>query len=120
MSVSLDPDESLAQVEADVRRSDERAARMPAFEAALSRVRGDASSPGRDIHVQVDATGRVVGLRLSETAVSRGSRRLSADILTVIRAAERSAQNAALEAVSDLLGAEDPITEQLRSTGTAG
>jgi len=120
VGVSLDPDESLAQVEADVRRSDQRAAQMPAFEALVASVRGEAFSAARDLHVQVDSTGRVVALRIADSALARGARRLSQDLLAVIRAAEGDAQRATIEAVTGLLGPDDPIIEQLTSTGAAG
>jgi DNA-binding protein YbaB len=116
-SVYLDPDEALAQVEADVRRSDARAAQMPAFEAAIAQVRGKASSKNRDIIVQVDSAGRVVELRLTDHALSRGAQRLSYELMATIRDAEADVQQKTLAAVSDLLGADDPIVAQL---GTAG
>lgn len=92
---------------------------MPAFEAALAQARGDAVSPRRDIHVQVDSTGRVVSLTIAEAALGRGARRLSQDLVTVIRAAEADARRTTLESVERLLGADDPITQQLRSAGPA-
>ncbi|MEV7692956.1 YbaB/EbfC family nucleoid-associated protein [Microbacterium sp. NPDC089189] len=113
--MSLDPDESLAQIEEDVRRSNERAAQMPAFEAAIAAVRGSASSPARDVYVQVDGQGRVQSLRLGETALARGAQRLASDIIAVIVAAEKDAQTATLDAVTELLGPTDPILEQLRT-----
>jgi hypothetical protein len=117
--VSLDPDESLARVTADARRSEERAAKMPAFEAAIAEVRGQAVTPRRDIYVDVDSTGRVVSLRIAEPALARGAARLSQELLTLIRAAEADARRVTLESVEQLLGADDPITEQLRSAGLA-
>jgi hypothetical protein len=111
--VYLDPDEALAQVEDDVRRSDERAAKMPAFEAAVAAVRGKAVSPTGDIVVVVDSAGRVLELRVTDHALKRGGSRVSHDLLTTIRAAEATAQKATLQAVSDLLGSDDPITTQL-------
>lgn len=115
----LDPEESFAQVEADVRRSEARAAQMPTFEAALAGVRGVGRSRGRDIVTQVDSAGRVVDLRLSEAALARGSQRLSAEILATIRQAEADARESTLRAVTDLLGADDPIVAQLRDDSLA-
>ena len=109
----LDPDEALAQVDADVRRSDARAAQMPAFEAAITGARGRAASKNRDIVVQVDSAGRVIDLRITDAALSRGAQRLSYELLTTIRAAEEDVQAKTLAAVSDLLGADDPIVAQL-------
>ncbi|MBZ4487197.1 hypothetical protein LQ938_00060 [Microbacterium sp. cx-55] len=115
--VYADPDEVLARVEADARRSEERAAKMPAFEAALAQVRGEAVSPRRDIRLEVDSTGRVTALRISEPALGRGAQRLSHEILGLIRAAEADSRRATLESVEQLLGPDDPITRQLRSAG---
>lgn len=113
--VYADPDEVIARVEADARRSDERAAKMPAFEAALAQVKGEAVSPRRDMRVEVDSTGRVVALRIAEPALTRGAQRLSQEVLALIRAAEADARRATLESVEQLLGPDDPITRQLRS-----
>lgn len=92
---------------------------MPAFEAALANARGKASSPSRDILVQVDSTGRVVDLRLTEAALARGAKRLTHELLATIRSAEEDARTSTLRAVGDLLGDDDPIVEQLRATGSA-
>lgn len=113
--VYADPDEVIARVEADARQSDERAAKMPAFEAALAQVKGEAVSPRRDMRVEVDSTGRVVALRIAEPALTRGAQRLSQEVLALIRAAEADARRATLESVEHLLGPDDPITRQLRS-----
>lgn len=115
----LDPEESFAQVEADVRRAELRAAQMPAFEAAVDGVRGTGRSRGRDIVAQVDSAGRVVDLRLSEAALARGAGRLATEILSTIRQAEADARESTLRAVSDLLGADDPIVAQLRDAESA-
>jgi hypothetical protein len=76
-------------------------------------------SPRRDIRVEVDSTGRVVSLQIAEPALARGARRLSQDVLTLIRAAEADARRVTLESVEQLLGADDPITQQLRSADSA-
>jgi hypothetical protein len=118
LCVSLDPDETLAQIDADVRRSEERAAKMPAFEAAVANARGKALSPARDIVVQVDSAGRVIDLRISQPALARGAQRLTYDLLATIREAEADVRAKTLAAVGDLLGADDPVVEQLRAAGT--
>lgn len=116
--MSLDPEESFAQVEADVRRAEARAAQMPAFEAAVASVRGTGRSRGRDVVVHVDSGGRVVDLRLSEAALARGAQRLAAEVLATIRWAEADARESTLRAVADLLGDDDPIVAQLRAEDT--
>ena len=91
---------------------------MPAFEAAVAAVRGKAYSSARDIFVEVDSAGRVVDLRLTEHAIARGAQRVTHEILATIREAEAQARTATLRAVGDLLGEDDPIVEQLKTTGT--
>jgi DNA-binding protein YbaB len=117
VGVPLDPDDSLAQIEADVRLIQTRAQMMPTFEKAVAQVRGKAASAGRDIRVEVDSGGRVLDLRVSESALAGGAQRLSHELLAVIRAAESDATKATLDAVGALLGADDPIVAQLRASG---
>jgi hypothetical protein len=112
-SVTLDPDETLAELDADVRRSSARAAQMPAFEAAVAAARGTARSRAGDILVEVDANGRVTSLRLTEQALRRGAPSLERDLLSTIRSAERDVRAHTLAAVADLLGADDPLLAQL-------
>lgn len=111
--MTQDPDEVLAELEADVRRTEQRAAQMPAFEAAVAAVRGKASSKARDLIVEVDSAGRILELRISDHALARGAQRLSHELLTTIRAAEAEAHAATMAAVRDLLGDDDPIVAQL-------
>jgi len=91
---------------------------MPTFEATVSAIRGSAWSTARDVYVQVDSTGRVQTLRLGETALARGAQRLASDILATIVSAEKNAHAATIDAVAELLGDDDPVTEQLRATDT--
>jgi len=111
----LDADGTIAQVEEDVRLNDERAARMPAFEAEMAALRGVATSRSRDIKVEVDASGRITGLELTEQAMAGGARRLAREILATATAAEIQAKQQAVRSVGQLLGDDDPITVQLRT-----
>jgi hypothetical protein len=111
----LSADETIAQVEEEVRLDDERAARMPAFTAEIDAVRGVATSRARDVKVEVDASGRITGLELTEQALAGGARRLAREILATATAAEIQAKQQAVQSVGRLLGEHDPITEQLRA-----
>jgi hypothetical protein len=111
----LSADETIAQVEEEVRLNDERAARMPAFTAEIDAVRGVATSRARDIKVEVDASGRITGLELTEQALAGGARRLAREILATATAAEVQAKQQAVLSVGRLLGEDDPITVQLRT-----
>jgi hypothetical protein len=100
-----DAEETIAQVEADARLTQERADKMPAFQAAMAEVRGSAYSAAKDVFVEVDATGRVTGLRLGDQAV--------------IAVAQDDVQEKALRRVSRLLGDDDPIVSELRAAASA-
>jgi vacuolar-type H+-ATPase subunit E/Vma4 len=114
-----DADSTIAEVEDQIRLSEERAARMPAFEAALDSIRGAATSKARDVRAEVDVNGRVVSLELTEQALQVGARRLAREILATIGAAETQAKLQAVKNVSVLLGDDDPITLQLRADAEA-
>jgi vacuolar-type H+-ATPase subunit E/Vma4 len=114
-----DADSTIAEVEDQIRLSEERAARMPAFESALAEIRGAATSKARDVRAEVDVNGRVVSLELTEQALQVGARRLAREILTTIGAAESQAKLQAVKNVATLLGDDDPITLQLRADAEA-
>jgi hypothetical protein len=114
-----DADSTIAEVEDQIRLSEERAARMPAFEAALDAIRGAATSKARDVRAEVDVNGRVVSLELTEQALQVGARRLAREILATIGAAETQAKLQAVKNVGVLLGDDDPITLQLRADAEA-
>ncbi|TPW76739.1 hypothetical protein [Schumannella sp. 10F1B-5-1] len=109
----LSADEVIDQIHDDVQANDERAARMPAFTAAVEAARGVATSTNRDIRVEADSTGHVTAIDISESALSGGARRLSREILQTIGAAEIAAKRQAVQGVAALLGDDDPITLQL-------
>jgi DNA-binding protein YbaB len=110
-----DADETIARVEDQLRVTEDRAARMPAFQAEIDAIRGAATSRARDVRVEVDANGRVTALELTEQALTGGARRLSREILATIAAAEIQAKEQAVRSVGTLLGQDDPITLQLQA-----
>ena len=88
---------------------------MPAFEAEIAAIRGVATSRARDVKVEVDASGRLIGLELTEQALAGGARRLAREVLATAAAAEVAAKQQAVRSVGQLLGEDDPITVQLRT-----
>ena len=115
-----DADSTIAEVEDQIRLTEERAARMPAFETEIASVRGAATSKARDVRAEVDVNGRLTKLELTEQALAAGPRRLAKEILATIGAAEVQAKLQAVRSVGTLLGDDDPITVQLRADAEAG
>jgi len=103
------PEESLARIEDDVRRAQERSEKLPALQAAIDNVRVTARSSARDVTVEVDASGVVRSIDIRESALDRGGRRLSAELMNLIANASRDARARSLEVASELMGPDDPI-----------
>lgn len=114
-----DADAAIARVEEDVRRAQERAERLPSLVAAAAAVRGTATSRRRDLTVEVDQSGGVVDLRITDAALDLGSSRLSSELLALIGQAKADAQRQLLAAATELLGEDDPAVATLRATTAA-
>lgn len=103
-----DPDDVIARVQDDVRRAQQRAERLPQLTAAVAEVRGEARSPQRDVWVEVDGSGALVGLDITDEAWARRGRQISTDVVALVAEARRVAQRRILEATESILGAGDP------------
>lgn len=110
-----DPKATIAEVEDDIRRVRNRAERMGELVAVTDGVRGCASSRGRDVIVEVDASGHVLKLQISNQAVMRGGSRLAAELMGLMEQARADAQAQLLAAAVKTLGDDDPALETLRS-----
>ena len=110
-----DPDEAIARIEADVLRAQHRPERLSALRAATEAVRGSAVSRQRDIAVDVDSTGQVVGLQITNAACARGGAAVTADVLSLIAAARKQAQQRMVGAAAAVLGEDDPVVGTLRA-----
>lgn len=114
-----DADAAIARVEEDVRRAQERAERLPSLVAAAAAIRGTATSRRRDLTVEVDQSGSVVDLRITDAALDLGSARLSSELLALIAEAKADTQRQILAAATELLGEDDPAVATLRATTAA-
>lgn len=112
--ISDDPDAMIAGIEDDVRRVRDRAERMGELAAASESVRGSAASQGRDLVVEVEASGRVTKLQISNQALSRGGTRIGSDLMDLLGQAHQDAQAQVLHAAIGALGDDDPLLAMLR------
>ncbi|WP_433675740.1 hypothetical protein [Microbacterium gorillae] len=105
------PEESLARIQEDVARAEARAKALPLMQEQIAQVRGRAQSRQRDISVEVDASGQVSGLDISDDALSRGGRAVSREVLDLIKTATIRVREQSLAITTELLGADDPIVK---------
>lgn len=105
------PEDALARIEDDVRRAEERAARLPELQAAMESVRGRAISIRRDIAVEVDSGGQLHALDISDAALELGGRRVSQEVLMLVRKATQDVRAQTLALSVEILGEDDPIVK---------
>jgi len=106
------PDEAMARVNAQVAEAQQRAERATAVRIEMDALRGKAKSPKGEVEVEVDTSGRLVGLELTSDALELGERALSKLIIETSRAA--GAGELAVELAADAFGAESSITARFR------
>lgn len=105
------PEESLARIQEDVARAEARAKALPLMQEQIAQVRGRAQSRQRDITVEVDSSGQVAALEISDDALGRGGRALSREVVELIRTATIRVREQSLAITAELLGADDPIVK---------
>lgn len=105
------PEESLAKIDDDVRRAEQRGALLPQLQSAIDGVRGRAKSRQRDIAVEVDASGALRSLDITDLAFDRGGRRLSQDVLELVAKATQEARAQTLALSTEILGEDDPLVK---------
>lgn len=105
------PEESLAKIQDDVRRAEQRGALLPQLQSAIDGVRGQARSRQRDIAVEVDASGVLRSLDITDLAFDRGGRRLSQEVLELVAKATQEARAQTLALSTEILGEDDPLVK---------
>jgi len=108
-SVYGSPEETLARIEEDTRRAQERGEKLPVLQAAIADVRAKAEARTRDISVEVDAAGVVRDLEIADSALDRGGRRVSAEVMELIAKATKNARVRTLDVTTEIMGESDPI-----------
>ncbi|MBZ4488095.1 YbaB/EbfC family nucleoid-associated protein [Microbacterium sp. cx-55] len=106
-----DADAAILRVEEDVRRAQQRAERYPALQAGIDEVRARAVSLRRDIAVEVDASGVLRNLEISDAALDRGGRQVSREVMALLSAAHRDARAKTLALTAEIMGEDDPIVK---------
>lgn len=108
------PMELRARIVQQVKDAERRAAQAGQVRDDIARVREQAASPGRDVAVTVDASGRLAEVKLTRAAFDRTPAALGALIVTLAGRAQRAAGARAVSIAADAFGAEDLAVEHLR------
>lgn len=109
------PDEAIARVNDDVRRAENRAASLSRVQGAIAELRGVAKSRAGDVRVEVDTSGALKDLEVSDTALDRGGRELAGEVLRLVAMATVDVQRRMLELTIEVMGDEDPIVRTLEA-----
>ncbi|MEV8169903.1 YbaB/EbfC family nucleoid-associated protein [Microbacterium sp. NPDC077486] len=109
-----DPVATRARIEQQVKDAERRAAQAAQVRDDIAGVRERVASPGRDVTVTVDASGRLADVALTDAALQRSPAALGALIVTLAATAQKAAGARAVEIAAEAFGAEDAAVAHLR------
>ncbi|MET0783058.1 YbaB/EbfC family nucleoid-associated protein [Leifsonia flava] len=110
-----DPDAAIARVNAQIAEAAERAERAEDVRRDVDALRARASSPGGEVTVEVDATGRLTNIEFESAARTLRSDALSQAVLKAAASAQRQAGDRAVAIAADAFGEESEVTAHLRA-----
>ncbi|WP_181373440.1 YbaB/EbfC family nucleoid-associated protein [Microbacterium sp. HMWF026] len=110
---SREAEAAIARIEQQVAEAQVRAAQAQQVQADIDAVRATATAPRREVAVTVDATGRLVGIRLADAAYELRPDALERLIVETAGAAQRLAGEQALEISRAAFGADSAIVDRL-------
>lgn len=110
----FDPEDLIAQVERDVVAAEARAVQAQQFAADVTGMRGEATSPRREVRVTVDLGGKLLDVAFSDDAYELAPRDLAQLVLATAGAAHRVAGRRAMEHAEQLYGENAPVTTEMR------
>ena len=105
--------ERLKQETAHLREVAEGAGRM---HDAMENIRQKATSPGGEVTVEIDVSGRLLDIALSESFRELGADGLARAILDTIKLAQAEVGKHIVGLAEDVFGVTSPVTYQLRET----
>lgn len=115
MGAFHDPDDALARIQRDIAGAQERAARAQEVRTRIDAVRGVGRSPRGEVTVEVDASGTLRDVRLTDAAMDLRAADLERLITDAARAAQRDAGSRAVALAEDAFGEGSPLVSHLRT-----
>lgn len=104
-------EDALADLQAEVERAEARATVLARLQVSCETLHGRSISRARDVVVDVDAQGQLVGLSIEDSALTRGGRKLAQEIRNLSVAAAQSVHAQRLQLCTELLGSNDPAVQ---------
>jgi hypothetical protein len=102
---SSDLDTALAQIDADIEGAHERAARAEAWVQEVERLAGHGEAERGGVRVQVDLSGSITGLSVSDAVAARGGQTVAHAVLAATVAAQADVRRRAAESGATTWGA---------------
>ena len=109
-----DAESSIARVREQMAETLERAERAQGLKTQIDAIRVTASSPGREVDVVVDATGRLVDITFRDGAADLAPTALSRAVLAAAARAQRDAGEQAVGLTAEIFGDESETVALLR------
>jgi len=113
------PDAAIAQVEAQIRQSQEQATKARALEAEMKTIVGRASSPKREVTAAVSASGLLTELKITTDTTALREEDLATLIKKVVNDAHRAIGAQAVQLAADAFGEDSGVTARLREEAAA-
>lgn len=114
MTTFSDPDAAIAKIQRDIAEAQERALKAHEVKGAIDQVRGRARSARGEVAVEVDVTGRLLDLTLSDDAMAQRPADLAFLIRETVATAARDAGTQAIALTDDVYGEGSAISAKLR------
>lgn len=115
MTAFHDPDEALARIQRDIMAAQDRAVRAQEVRTRIDAVRGVGRSPRGEVRVEVDASGMLRDLELTDAAMDLRPTDLARLITDAARAAQRDAGARSVALAQDAFGEDSPLVTHLRT-----
>jgi len=109
-----DAESSIARVREQMAETVERAERAQALKGQIDAVRGTSESQGGEVTVEVDATGRLLGITFSRDASSLSPDDLSREVMKALAVAQCKAGDQAIALTADIFGENSGTVALLR------
>ncbi|MFE1646752.1 YbaB/EbfC family nucleoid-associated protein [Microbacterium sp. P01] len=114
-SADIDADLAIERVQQQIADAQARAAKAQAMRSDIEAVRGVASSPRREVTITVDASGRLAGVELADSAYDLSARELGRLIVETSNDAQRKAGEQALALAAEAFGEDSSVVDHLRA-----
>lgn len=109
-----DAESSIARVREQMAEALERAERAQQLKGRIDAIRVTQSSPGGEVEVVVDATGRLIDIVFANGARDLAPKDLSRAVLAAAARAQRAAGDEAVELTAEIFGEDSETVAMLR------